>query len=102
MNLPVGRFGELSLHNDLHYPSSRSDTAARLATSTSWSHDLRSADGPRYIFACLILQLLYQHPMIQEDEAQCFRPFSLIAMSLQVGPEPGVCKGREGELQSLS
>ena len=30
--------------------------------------------GLRYIFACLILQLLYQHPMIQEDEAgQRFR-----------------------------
>ncbi|CAE7895868.1 unnamed protein product [Symbiodinium necroappetens] len=49
---PGSRFGELSLHHDLHHPSSRSDTAAHPAISTTWPDDLHSADSPRYIFAC--------------------------------------------------
>ena len=38
----------------------------------------RPSGGPpaelRYCFACLILQLLYKHPMLEQDEARATKP----------------------------
>lgn len=39
---------------------------------------------PRYIFACLALQLLYQHPMIEQDEALIKMPPCHFEHHLQV------------------